>query len=85
MSRPPNAEAAKTWYRGMDIYDKDFTWYCLLYVFYGMLDATWQTYAYWLIGALSNDPHKLAYFAGYYKVVLPPTECAMVCVLIEDK
>lgn len=27
----------------------------------------WQTYAYWLMGALSNDPRKLAYFAGFYK------------------
>jgi len=51
----------------MDVFDRDFTWYCLLYFFYGMLDALWQTYAYWLMGALSNDPHKLAYFAGFYK------------------
>lgn len=27
----------------------------------------WQTYAYWLMGALSNDPRRLAYFAGFYK------------------
>jgi len=51
----------------MDVFDRDFTWYCLLYVFYGFQDAIWQTYAYWLMGALSNDPHKLAYFAGFYK------------------
>ncbi|KAA8904795.1 major facilitator superfamily domain-containing protein [Sphaerosporella brunnea] len=67
MSRPPSEAVAATYYRSMDVYDRDFTWYCLLYVFYGMLDATWQTYAYWLMGALSNDPRKLAYFAGYYK------------------
>ncbi|KAF8252201.1 MFS general substrate transporter [Wilcoxina mikolae CBS 423.85] len=67
ISRPPNADAAEGWYRGMDVYDKDFTWYCLLYVCYGLLDAAWQTYAYWLMGALSNDPRKLAYFAGFYK------------------
>jgi len=36
-------------------------------MFYGLLDATWQTYAYWVMGALSNDPRKLAYFAGFYK------------------
>jgi hypothetical protein len=66
MRRPANPDAPGA-YRAMDVYDKDFTWYCLLYVFYGMLDATWQTYAYWIMGALSNDPRKLAYFAGYYK------------------
>jgi len=38
-------------------------------MFYGFLDACWQTYAYWLMGALSNDPRKLAYFAGFYKSI----------------
>ena len=38
-----------------------------MYLFYGFLDAMWQTYAYWLMGALSNDSRKLAYFAGFYK------------------
>jgi hypothetical protein len=38
-------------------------------MFYGFLDATWQTYAYWLMGALSNDPRKLAYFTGFYKSI----------------
>lgn len=73
MSRPPNAAVAAKWYRGMDIYDKDFIWYCLLMAFYGFLDAAWQTYAYWLMGALSNDPRKLAYFAGFYKVTTKQT------------
>ncbi|PUU72583.1 major facilitator superfamily domain-containing protein [Tuber borchii] len=39
---------------------KDFTWYLILYMM-------WQTYAYWMMGALSNEPRKLAYFAGFYK------------------
>ncbi|KAF8445503.1 major facilitator superfamily domain-containing protein [Terfezia claveryi] len=52
---------------GIDIYDSRFAGYCILYLFYGFLDAMWQTYAYWLMGALSNDPRKLAYFAGFYK------------------
>lgn len=67
ISRPPDQAQAASWFRGMDIYDTDFTWYCLLYAFYGVLDAAWQTYAYWIMGALSNDPRKLAYFAGFYK------------------
>lgn len=50
------------------VHDKaKFAGYCILYLFYGFLDAMWQTYAYWVMGALSNDPHKLAYFAGFYK------------------
>lgn len=51
----------------IDVYDSRFAGYCVLYLFYGFLDAMWQTYAYWLMGALSNDPRKLAYFAGFYK------------------
>ncbi|KAH0603610.1 uncharacterized protein H6S33_007269 [Morchella sextelata] len=51
----------------LDVFDTDYTWYLILYLFYGFLDAVWQTYAYWLMGALSNEPRKLAYFAGFYK------------------
>ena len=40
-----------------------------IHMFYGFLDATWQTYAYWLMGSLSNEPRKLAYFAGFYKSI----------------
>ncbi|KAF4623042.1 hypothetical protein D9613_001553 [Agrocybe pediades] len=38
-----------------------------LYIFCGLLDAMWQITAYWIIGAMSNDPAKLAYFSGLYK------------------
>ncbi|KAF8639403.1 hypothetical protein AX17_001528 [Amanita inopinata Kibby_2008] len=40
-----------------------------LYIFCGLLDAMWQTTAYWLMGAMSNDPAKLAHFAGFYKSI----------------
>ncbi|ORX90817.1 hypothetical protein K493DRAFT_304586 [Basidiobolus meristosporus CBS 931.73] len=39
----------------------------ILYIFYGMCDAMLQTYAYWVMGALSNDSSVLARYAGYYK------------------
>ncbi|TFK53689.1 MFS general substrate transporter [Heliocybe sulcata] len=38
-----------------------------LYIFCGLLDAMWQTTVYWMMGAMSNDPAKLAYFTGFYK------------------
>ncbi|KAK9720790.1 hypothetical protein K7432_003893 [Basidiobolus ranarum] len=41
----------------------------LLYICYGLCDAALQTYAYWLMGALSNDSTVLARYAGYYKGV----------------
>ncbi|KAG7090640.1 hypothetical protein E1B28_009742 [Marasmius oreades] len=51
----------------MDIYDKGYIPRVCLYVLFGILDAMWQTTAYWIMGAMSNDPAKLAYFAGFYK------------------
>ena len=52
-----------------DIFDPGYVGHLFLYMFYGFLDAMWQTYTYWLMGALSNDPRKLAYFAGFYKSI----------------
>ncbi|PBK60034.1 hypothetical protein ARMSODRAFT_1009476 [Armillaria solidipes] len=39
------------------------------YMFCGFLRAMWQTVAYWLMGAILNDPSKLALFAGFYKSI----------------
>ncbi|KAH6917687.1 major facilitator superfamily domain-containing protein [Coprinopsis sp. MPI-PUGE-AT-0042] len=41
----------------------------VLYFFLGILDAMWQILAYWIMGAMSNDPAKLAHFTGLYKAV----------------
>lgn len=49
----------------MDIYDKAYPGHLFLYIFCGLLDSMWQTTAYWMMGAMSNDPAKLAYFAGF--------------------
>lgn len=67
MKRPKDHTSTDE-FRKMDVFSKNFTWYLIMYMCYGFLDATWQTYAYWIMGTLSNEPRKLAYFAGYYKV-----------------
>ncbi|KAF9466868.1 major facilitator superfamily domain-containing protein [Collybia nuda] len=59
-SIPPDAEK-------MDIFDHGYVAKLWLYIFCGLLDAMWQTTAYWLMGAMSNDPGKLAHFTGFYK------------------
>ncbi|KAI8138335.1 major facilitator superfamily domain-containing protein [Fennellomyces sp. T-0311] len=41
----------------------------LLYIMYGLSDALYQTYMYWLMGAMSNDPALLARYAGFYKAI----------------
>jgi hypothetical protein len=52
-------ETAKDAYE-IDIVDKIYPAHVWLMIFYGFLDWMWQTYAYWLIGAVSNNPAKLA-------------------------
>ncbi|KAG6335975.1 hypothetical protein ID866_3128 [Astraeus odoratus] len=51
----------------IDIYDSTYPAHVWLMIFYGLLDSMWQTFAYWLMGAMSNDMAKLAVFTGFYK------------------
>ncbi|KAI8051048.1 major facilitator superfamily domain-containing protein, partial [Gilbertella persicaria] len=39
----------------------------VLYMFYGFTDSIYQSYMYWLMGAMSNDASLLARYAGFYK------------------
>lgn len=39
----------------------------VLYMMYGFSDSLYQSYLYWLMGAMSNDPTMLARYAGFYK------------------
>jgi hypothetical protein len=49
----------------IDIHSSDYPSRVWLYIFCGLLDSMWQTTAYWLMGAMSNDPAKLAYLTGF--------------------
>ncbi|OJT12892.1 UNC93-like protein [Trametes pubescens] len=51
----------------IDIHEKAYVSRLWFYIFCGLLDAMWQTTAYWFMGAMSNDPAKLANFSGFYK------------------
>lgn len=41
----------------------------VLYLFSGFMDSLWQTFTYWLLGALSNDISKLAILVSWYKAI----------------
>eukprot|EP00581_Thalassiosira_minuscula_P019344 CAMPEP_0183713240 /NCGR_PEP_ID=MMETSP0737-20130205/8138_1 /TAXON_ID=385413 /ORGANISM="Thalassiosira miniscula, Strain CCMP1093" /LENGTH=901 /DNA_ID=CAMNT_0025941993 /DNA_START=330 /DNA_END=3035 /DNA_ORIENTATION=- len=41
----------------------------LLFMYCGLADSLVQTYAYWIIGAISNTPSTLSRYVGYYKGV----------------
>jgi len=53
----------------IDFSEKRYVGRVFLYIFLGILDAMWQTTVYWMMGAMSNDPNKLAYFTGFYKSI----------------
>ncbi|KAF7301534.1 hypothetical protein MIND_00718900 [Mycena indigotica] len=53
----------------IDFSEKRYVGRVFLYIFFGLLDAMWQTCVYWMMGAMSNDPSKLAYFTGFYKAI----------------
>ncbi|CAG8587728.1 6026_t:CDS:2 [Diversispora eburnea] len=52
-----------------DIFDSGFIEVLILYTFYGMNDAMYQCYAYWVMGAQTNDVSLLSKYAGYYKSI----------------
>lgn len=41
----------------------------ILFCYCGLADSLVQTYAYWIIGAISNDPKQLSMYVGFYKGV----------------
>jgi len=53
----------------IDLSDPAYRGRAILYVLFGILDAMWQTTSYWLMGAMSNDPAKLAFLVGFYKSI----------------
>ncbi|KIM34051.1 hypothetical protein M408DRAFT_325579 [Serendipita vermifera MAFF 305830] len=53
----------------INIHDSSYPAHIWLYIFCGLMDSMWQTAAYWMIGSMSNDPAKLAHFAGLYKSI----------------
>ncbi|CDK26332.1 unnamed protein product [Kuraishia capsulata CBS 1993] len=53
----------------VDWTDDGFAGPFVLYVMYGISDAMWQSWCYWIMGSLTNENYKLARYAGFYKGV----------------
>lgn len=51
----------------MDFKESRYVGPVFLYIFYGLYDAIFQTYVLWTLGAMSNNPKKVALYAGFYK------------------
>lgn len=54
---------------GVDWTDPQFGGPFVLYFMYGVSDAMWQSWCYWIMGSLSNESYRLARYAGFYKGV----------------
>lgn len=52
----------------LDVEDSQAAGYIALYTFYGAVDGAWQTFAWWIMGTLSNDPLVLSIYSAFYKV-----------------
>jgi len=52
----------------LDVHDSKAAGYIALYTFYGAVDGAWQTFAWWIMGTLSNDPLVLSIYSAFYKV-----------------
>ncbi|RLV93780.1 hypothetical protein JA1_002180 [Spathaspora sp. JA1] len=61
------AESTPPAFTPLDYTDSAYIGPMFLYIFYGMFDAIFQSYIFWIMGALSNNPKKTALYAGFYK------------------
>ncbi|CAJ0633283.1 5077_t:CDS:2, partial [Entrophospora sp. SA101] len=52
-----------------DLFDNGYAQKLILYIAYGLCDAMFQCYAYWILGALTNDASVIARYAGCYKAI----------------
>ncbi|KAF9927954.1 hypothetical protein FBU30_002742 [Linnemannia zychae] len=54
-----------------DLVDQTSGWIgpFILYFMYGITDAMYQGFSYWVMGALTNDTNQAAKYAGFYKFV----------------
>ncbi|KAF2096215.1 hypothetical protein NA57DRAFT_43602 [Rhizodiscina lignyota] len=53
----------------VDVFDSGYPGACAVYVLYGFTDATYNCYAYWFIGALSNRPEELSVYASMFRLL----------------
>lgn len=51
----------------IDFHDGEYIGPMFLYMFYGMHDAIFQSFIFWILGTFSNNPKKVALYASFYK------------------
>lgn len=51
----------------IDFHDGEYIGPMFLYMFYGVHDAIFQSFIFWILGTFSNNPKKVALYASFYK------------------
>lgn len=56
-------------YVQIDVYDKEYVGLVIEYALFGIIDAVYQGYIYWLLGTMTNDTERAARYGGFYKTI----------------
>ncbi|KAL7327353.1 hypothetical protein PS15p_205797 [Mucor circinelloides] len=57
-----------TWVQ-IDVYDKEYPGLVIEYALFGLIDAVYQGFIYWLLGTMTNDTERAARYGGFYKTI----------------
>ncbi|GAA5814981.1 hypothetical protein MFLAVUS_008485 [Mucor flavus] len=56
-------------YVKLDITDPKYPGIVVVYALFGVIDAMYQDYIYWLLGTMTNDVERAARYGGFYKTI----------------
>ncbi|EPB93083.1 hypothetical protein HMPREF1544_00157 [Mucor circinelloides 1006PhL] len=57
-----------TWVQ-IDVFDKEYPGLVIEYALFGLIDAVYQGFVYWLLGTMTNDTERAARYGGFYKTI----------------
>ncbi|KAI8090915.1 major facilitator superfamily domain-containing protein [Gilbertella persicaria] len=53
----------------IDVFDKEYPGLVIEYALFGVMDAIYQGFIYWLMGTMTNDTERAARYGGFYKTI----------------
>ncbi|CAO3613687.1 unnamed protein product [Mucor fragilis] len=53
----------------IDVYDSRYPGLVVEYALFGLIDAIYQGFIYWLLGTMTNDTERAARYGGFYKTI----------------
>ncbi|CAO3653907.1 unnamed protein product [Mucor hiemalis] len=56
-------------YVGIDVFDSRYPGLVVEYALFGLIDAVYQGFVYWLMGTMTNDTERAARYGGFYKTI----------------